>query len=96
MKTLLRDEEARFWTHIAIGPAAECWEWEGLVDKEGYGRYYISGSSLRAHRIAFSLHFDRDVPPTQVVAHTCGNFRCCNPGHLVLVDRSEAANIRWK
>jgi len=96
MKTLLDGEAERFWGQVAVGPAAECWEWEGHIDARGVGRFGVGGKSLRAHRIAFSLHFDRDIPPTMVVVHICGNLRCCNPGHLVLVAREEQATIRWK
>lgn len=78
-----------FWTHVAVGPAKECWEWEGEVDGRGYGRYVVQGGALPSQRVAYSLRFDRDVMAALVVVQLCGNPRCCNPNHLVLVERAE-------
>lgn len=96
MRTLLDDMAGRFWGQVAVGPAAECWEWQGDIDEGGRGRFVVWGKALQAARIAYSLHLDRDVPPGFVIVSACGNLRCCNPNHLVLVVRGEEAIVRWK
>jgi hypothetical protein len=96
MKTLLDGEAGRFWGQVAIGPASECWEWEGVIDERGVGRFAVGGKALRAHRVAYSLHFNRDVPSILVVVQTCANLRCCNPDHLVLVVKPEPVAICWE
>lgn len=94
MKTLLDDMAGRFWGEVAVGLAGDCWEWQGEVDGRGYGQFRVWAQRLRAQRIAYSLHFNRDVAPGLIVVQTCGNLRCCNPAHLVLMGRTE--QIRFK
>lgn len=96
MKTLLDDMAGRFWSSVDVGLASDCWEWQGAVDERRYGQFVVWEKRLRlhAHRIAYSLYYDRDIPPTLVVVQTCGNLRCCNPAHLMLVGRTE--QIRFK
>ena len=77
----------RFWRNVncSAGPHA-CWEWEGVVDDNGYGqsKHAHRGKSIRAHRLAWEITFGI-IPENLVVMHLCNNPRCCNVfAHLKL------------
>lgn len=60
-----------------------CWEWDGAVDKDGYGH---SPRKFRAvgrfvHRLAY-VAWKGEIPEGHVVCHTCDNPKCFNPSHL--------------
>jgi hypothetical protein len=61
-----------------------CWDWVGVVDKDGYG-LFPSGyhRTMRANRFSFLMHYG-DLPKNILVCHHCDNPRCTNPEHLFL------------
>ena len=68
----------------------KCWEWQGYLDKDGYGRISV-GASMRGravHRVAF-VAFVRDLEDNETVDHRCLNRRCINPDHLIAMSQSE-------
>jgi hypothetical protein len=69
--------------------SAECWEWTGSTDANGYGRLNVEGRPILAHRISWQLH-RHGITPEQHVLHRCDNPRCVRPEHLFLGD--QAAN----
>jgi len=75
-----REERARrrFWARTVRCGA--CLLWAGSCDPEGYGRFYYSGSTKRAHRVAFYWATGRWVP---LVRHTCDTPHCVEPSHLL-------------
>ncbi len=61
-----------------------CWEWQGYVDKKGYGKLWVGGRSgrrLAAHRASYAV-FAGPIPDGLVIDHLCRNTRCINPDHL--------------
>ncbi len=64
-----------------------CWEWQGRIDKDGYGRF---GRAM-AHRVAYKIANPRHND-TLAIDHTCRNRRCCRPSHLEAVTTQE--NLR--
>lgn len=77
-----------FWLQVSIGDLAECWEWSGSCDPDGYGRLMRGRKVWRAHRLAWLLAYGEE--PQQVIMHKCDNPPCCNPLHLS--DDSDVAN----
>jgi hypothetical protein len=79
-----RDAEAvveRFWDRVQKGDG--CWEWVGSRQSQGYGRHYLRGKMIPAHRFSWELHFG-PIPDDLWVLHTCDNPPCCNPDHMFL------------
>jgi hypothetical protein len=80
--------EEVFWSHVRRGPAESCWEWQGRIYGDGYGRFL---GYLATHRLAY--YFTTGVDPEELlVCHHCDNPPCCNPDHLFL--GTHADNMR--
>jgi len=91
---------ARFFSMIELGdlPSAQgkmhnaCWIWTGGATGKGYPAISISLRSVYAHHLSFRIfrtlvaHVGRFE-----IHHRCGNKRCVNPEHLVLLSRSRHA-----
>lgn len=81
----------RFWSKVSRGGPDECWEWQGSVQTNGYGRCWNGSRVTYAHRVAHELSRGA-IPEGKDIDHLCRNRRCVNPAHLEPVDR--ATNIR--
>lgn len=68
-----------------------CWEWQGRLDPQGYGRW---GQSTLAHRESarrFLPNFDN----TLKVLHSCDNPKCVRPSHLWQGTQADNMYDKW-
>lgn len=68
-----------------------CWEWNGYLDKDGYGRVNLQGETYQAHR----WMYEQNHGPISVVMHchhTCLKKHCVNPAHLEILTPKEHFN----
>lgn len=73
--------EQRFWQRVQRGAPDVCWLWLAGLGAKGYGRPWVNGKRICAHRVAYRLAcgpFDDAVS----VCHRCDTPACCNPAHL--------------
>jgi hypothetical protein len=73
----------RFWHHVDKKSDAECWNWKGHLDKDGYGSLRTPKTQVRAHRVSFQIHNDQSIDGL-IVRHLCNNPSCVNPAHLAV------------
>jgi len=73
-----------------------CWEWQNSTNNSGYG-FVRDGKKMRTvHRASYELHHDTIVPHDVCVYHTCSNYICINPAHLVVGRRQDVSDYMYQ
>lgn len=90
----MRSSEDRFWAKVDRQGLDECWPWTGsLVTGNRYGRFWLDGKIVTAHRMAFTFAVG-PIPRGLHVLHSCDNPPCCNPAHLSVGTNAENTRQR--
>lgn len=76
---------------INVGNIDECWEWQALKDKHGYGKFKLNDKMVKAHRFAWEL-VNGPIPEGMVIRHNCDNPGCVNSTHLEI--GTQADNVK--
>lgn len=88
----------RFWSKTKVNSEHEwggtpCVDWTASKGWNGYGKFYLKGSYIGAHRVVFELT-NGEIPDGLHVLHQCDRPECVNPEHLFL--GTHADNMRDK
>ena len=70
-----------------------CWIWQGATSSTGYGVFSLNGSSVGAHRIAYTMTRG-PIPKGMEICHRCDVPKCVNPSHMFI--GTHADNMRDK
>lgn len=80
-KGLRAPADVRIRRSVVVDPTSGCWNWQGYLNQQGYGRIYIDGRLAYTHRASYEL-FVGPIPSDLQLDHLCRNRACCNPEHL--------------
>lgn len=61
-----------------------CMEWQGEINRNGYGRLWFGGHRHMAHKFTFEL-YKGPIREGMQLDHLCRNRCCVNPDHLEMV-----------
>ncbi|MFI2349761.1 HNH endonuclease signature motif containing protein [Streptomyces sp. NPDC019443] len=86
---MTRSVADRFWAKVKHdGPVSlrreapgRCWLWVGAIGARGYGRIFVDGQTVPAHRWSYEAEVG-SIQPGLVIDHLCRNRACVNPAHL--------------
>jgi len=71
----------------------DCHEWQSTMHRDGYGKFWLNGGQIQAHRASYLIHCG-EIPRGAWVLRKCDNRKCVNPEHLYLGDSKQNSHDR--
>lgn len=70
------------WDRVAFPDGVlGCWDWQGGLSRDGYGKLGHRHKTIRAHIFFYEMYHGQ-VPDSLLVMHSCDRPQCVNPFHL--------------
>lgn len=86
-KRLTWSTELWFHASYTLKPGSlagsDCWDWDGVLDADGYGRFWDGKKRQRAHRYSLEVIKNHGPLGKLLPRHQCRNKACVNPAHLL-------------
>lgn len=76
-------KDERFDRFVEPDTNGGCHLWSGSIANNGYGRFGLGGTAVKAHRFAWE-RANGPIPRGLYVCHRCDVPACVNPAHLFL------------
>ncbi|HKJ67173.1 MAG TPA: HNH endonuclease [bacterium] len=86
---LSKKDQRRFMDSLGSDDSEKCWAWNGTKNNAGYPLFSLKGEMVSALRLLYRIYYNRRIPKTWIVSHTCRNNGCVNPNHIYITTRSE-------
>lgn len=84
-----REFQELVWALVNKSPG--CWQWEGLIDAQGYGMLTVAqGHIPMAARVVWELLYG-PLPKGRLLLQECKNRSCVRPDHRRIATRTELA-----
>jgi len=78
-----KQQRLEYFLSNTITTESGCMEWQGYINKYGYGRKQFLKKTEHLHRIIWKLT-KGEIPNELFVLHSCDNRKCINIDHLFL------------
>jgi HNH endonuclease len=100
-KTIMQgDDRQKIFSRITVDESTGCWNSEGATNGRGNVWMAWGGRKRKVDQVAWEI-FRGGIGVGKELDHICENRRCCNPEHMVEVDKQwhlevSPRNVTWK